>query len=332
MAIPENAKIKGQKIKLFFTNIFSNIRKKIKIDLKTLFWALGIIIGSAIIIVITVGIGIYHYNWNNKFTQTVSRIFWYPVAVVGTQVVPYYQLQENLDITKHFYAKSGQPITDTSSIRGPILDELIEDAIIAQEAPKYHIKVTNQEIDDQLVKLETENGGAEKVKSLLLDLYGINVNQFKKLIKTQLLKEKAKSEIPLKIHAYHILIKVDAAANAATHSEKLAQINDIAQKIQSGSLSFQDAAKQFSEDDTTKDKGGDLGWVVRGQVVVCNAQSKEFDNVAFELPDNKVSEPVTTDCGYHLILVTEKSGWVDKNYDDWLKDVKSKMNVWRIVK
>ena len=97
-------------------------------------------------------------------------------------------------------------------------------------------------------------------------------------------------------------------------------------------MSFQDAAKQFSEDDTTKDKGGDLGWVVRGQVVVCNAQSKEFDNIAFELPESQVSEPVTTDCGYHLILINEKSGWVDNNYDDWLKDVKSKMNIWRIVK
>ena len=332
MAIPENVKTIGQKIKLFFANIFGNIRQNTKLDLKTLFWALSIIIASAIIIVVVVGIGIYHYNWNNKFTRTVSKIFWYPAAVVGTQVVPYYQLQENIDITKHFYAKSGQPITDTSAIRGPILDELIEDAIIAQEAPKYHIKVTNQEINDQLAKLETENGGEEKVKSLLSDLYGIDINQFKKLIKSQLLKEKAKSEIPLKIHAYHILVKVDATANAATHAEKLAQINDIAQKIQSGSLSFQDAAKQFSEDDTTKDKGGDLGWVVRGQVVVCNAQSKEFDNIAFELPENKVSEPVTTDCGYHLILVTEKSGWVDKNYDDWLKDVKSKMNIWRIIK
>ena len=331
MTIVEKIKTFGQKIKLFFSNLITKI-KLLKFNQKIFFWFLGGLMAAIIVIVIVVGVGLYHYGWNDKFTKTVSRIFWYPAAIVGTQVVPYYDLQENFDIAAHFYEKSGQPIADQKIIKEAILDEMIEYAIIKQEAPKYHIKVTNQEVEDQLTKIIAENGGQDKVDALLNELYGINTKQFKKLIKEQLLKEKAQSEIPLKIHAYHILIKVDPSTNAATHSEKLAQINDISQKIQSGSLSFEDAAKQFSEDDTTKDKGGDLGWIVRGQVVVCGSQSKDFDDVAFSLPEGKVSSAVTTDCGYHLIKVTEKSGWVDENYDDWLKDVKSKINIWRIVK
>ena len=47
-------------------------------------------------------------------------------------------------------------------------------------------------------------------------------------------------------------------------------------------------------------KGGDLGEFTHGQMV------KEFDEIAFKLPVNTVSEPVKTQFGYHLVMVTKK--------------------------
>ena len=56
-------------------------------------------------------------------------------------------------------------------------------------------------------------------------------------------------------------------------------------------------------------KGGDLGEFTHGQMV------KEFDEVAFKSPVNTVSEPVKTQFGYHLILVTKKTPAVEANGD-----------------
>ena len=62
---------------------------------------------------------------------------------------------------------------------------------------------------------------------------------------------------------------------------------------------FAELAKENSSCPSSE-RGGDLGAFAKGQMV------KEFEDVAFTLPVNTVSEPVKTPFGYHLILVTEK--------------------------
>ncbi|MHA3052484.1 SurA N-terminal domain-containing protein [Acinetobacter sp. ANC 4640] len=91
----------------------------------------------------------------------------------------------------------------------------------------------------------------------------------------------------------HILISHDSRGDAA--ALKLA--NDIEAKIKAG-MSFADAAKQYSEDPTSKDKGGLLDGYKAGTL-----GSKEFDGAVATLADNQVSQPVKTTFGYHIIEV-----------------------------
>ena len=92
------------------------------------------------------------------------------------------------------------------------------------------------------------------------------------------------------------------AANA--EGDALKKIKDL--KAQLDKVSAKDLPAKFAElakansACPSSTKGGDLGAFTHGQMV------KEFDEVAFKLPVNKVSEPVKTQFGYHLIMTTKK--------------------------
>ena len=79
----------------------------------------------------------------------------------------------------------------------------------------------------------------------------------------------------------------------------LAKVDSILTKIKNGA-DFAELAKEYSQDPGSKDKGGDLGFFKRRQMV------KEFDEAAFNLKVGEISGAIKTRYGYHLIKVTDK--------------------------
>jgi peptidyl-prolyl cis-trans isomerase D len=95
----------------------------------------------------------------------------------------------------------------------------------------------------------------------------------------------------------HILFKTIGKTDAEV-AEIKKKAEDVLEKAKHGGK-FADLAKQYSED-TTKDKGGDLGWIVRGQTV------PEFEAAAFSLPKGSISDLVKTQYGFHIIQVNDR--------------------------
>ena len=84
---------------------------------------------------------------------------------------------------------------------------------------------------------------------------------------------------------------------------------EIKEKISNGEMSFEEAAGQFSTCPSGQ-QGGDLGEFGRGMMV------PEFEDAAFELELEKISEPVKTQFGYHLIKVDTKNEAKAASFDE----------------
>ena len=76
---------------------------------------------------------------------------------------------------------------------------------------------------------------------------------------------------------------------------------EIKEKVDAGE-DFAELAKTYSEDPSTSIRGGDLGFIKRGDLVT------EFESVAFNLEPGEISDIVETQFGFHLIKMIEKRG------------------------
>lgn len=111
----------------------------------------------------------------------------------------------------------------------------------------------------------------------------------------------------LEVRARHILIGIEKG-NAASEAQAKKKIDEIAEKAKKDD--FGKLAAQYSEDPGSKAKNGDLGFFSKGRMV------PEFEKVAFELPIGKVSAPVKSSFGYHLIKVEERKEARDQKFED----------------
>jgi peptidyl-prolyl cis-trans isomerase D len=108
-------------------------------------------------------------------------------------------------------------------------------------------------------------------------------------------------------HVAHILFKTVGKTDAEV-AEIKKKAEDVLARAKKGDK-FADLAKQYSED-ASKDKGGDLDWMVRGQTV------PEFEAAAFSLPKGSISDLVKTQYGFHIIQVIDRQTARTQTFDE----------------
>jgi hypothetical protein len=111
------------------------------------------------------------------------------------------------------------------------------------------------------------------------------------------------------VHARHILVATEEEAKQVL--ARLAAGED-----------FAAVAAEVSLDKASGQNGGDLGWFGRGQMVA------PFEEAAFALEVNQLSQPIKTDYGYHIIQVLEKGMRADPQaFQTWFEQVKKQAKI-----
>lgn len=213
------------------------------------------------------------------------------VAIIGKYVLT----KEKYKIITA-YMKEKFNYTLTPDQEKEFIEYLVNKKLLAQEArkagyaDKKDIQVKYEWDFDDIISHEFYNDYVEK-KSKVTDSEARDYY------------EKNKEDF-IEVKAQHILIKNKNMAN------------NLYQRIKKGE-SFDDIAKSYSEDETTKPMAGDLGYFTKGMMV------KEFEDAAFSLSAGEVSEPIKTIYGYHIIKVNDKR---KISFDDSKDKIKKMIN------
>jgi peptidyl-prolyl cis-trans isomerase D len=113
---------------------------------------------------------------------------------------------------------------------------------------------------------------------------------------------------PERVKVRHILIKTQGKPKSDVPKFR-AKADDLLNQIHHGA-DFAELAKKNSEDPGSAEKGGELGWIVKGQTV------PNFEKTAFSLKPGETSGVIETEYGYHIIQVEDKQAAHTQSFDE----------------
>jgi parvulin-like peptidyl-prolyl isomerase len=231
-------------------------------------------------------------------------------------------------LVQYFQQQLQQLQTQAMSLPTQVLEDMIDDELIRQEASKRSIQVTPEEVQQEIEQQfgyernpptptptpitatmavtltpvptkapmtaeEFQKNYSDYVLAVRKNT-GVSEALFRRLFESSLYRRKLQTaleaEVPNtaeQVHARHILVATEEEAQK------------VLERLKAGE-DFVALAKELSTDTSNKDKGGDLGWFPRGQMV------PEFEDAAFALQPGQTSGVVKTDYGYHIIQLIER--------------------------
>ena len=194
-----------------------------------------------------------------------------------------------------------------------ILNQLIDARLMIEQAKVENITIKNSDVENIMTKIKANFKSYEHFIDVIKKEGDTEETLHEKIVDDLLLKSyidthfgKVTEEDEAQIKKYYEenknMFKKDVQVEASHilfDTKDVKKANEIREEILNG-LNFAEAAKKYSKC-PSGENGGNLGYFGKGQMV------PEFEKAAFSAPLGVITEPVKTQFGYHLILVTDKT-------------------------
>lgn len=252
--------------------------------------------------------------------ETVDRV----VAIVNEDIITLSELRE--------LALSINPTSTEAIDENAVLQQMIEQKLLEQQADKMGIKVTEAELDASIKQVQQKFGLNDQQMQEVLKKQNLTPESFREqwrlqTLSNKLLESQLKNKIVIteeEVQDYYVknyggsapesAETVSADTQGGGEEVKIAHIlisantpdaekkaEEVADMAKSGK-DFGELAKEYSEDKLSADNGGDLGYFKKGDLI-------EMLEVAVDsTPVGGITGPVESPAGYHVIKVLERTG------------------------
>lgn len=211
-----------------------------------------------------------------------------------------------------------------------MLDQLLVTKLLLNQSKLDSLEINDTEVESQLnARIDRILGYMGGDVQQFEDYYGQSITatkeQFREDLREQLAVDRMRSSVvrevkvtPSEVKEFFAQIPKDSlpyfnaeveigeivmqpTANQETRAATVAKLEQIAAAIEAGEMTFEEAAKKYSQDGS-RQAGGDLGWTKRGKFV------PEFEAAAYNLEPGQMSAVTESEFGYHLIKLQERRG------------------------
>ncbi len=257
----------------------------------------------------------------------MSKKWLYPLVIAGVLMLATgcSQVKEEIVATVGGEKITKEELYDTlvKASGQQALELMIEDKVIAMELKKEKVTVSDEEVEAEFAA-HIEGNGGEEAFTAALEQNGLTEKEYKESINEYLaIRKVVEPRIKITdedIKAYfdenkETLSSVDQVEASHILVEDEATAKEVAKKLADGE-DFAALAKEYSTDAANAEKGGELGYFGRGEMAA------EFEEAAFSLAIDAISEPVKTEHGYHIIHVTDKEAAKEAVFEDNKDDIK----------
>ena len=254
--------------------------------------------------------------------QVIDKV----VAVVGKNII----LQSDIENQYIQYRMQGMTEGTGQEIRGRILEELLLQKLMLNQAEMDSITVTDEQVEADLNRkiqwFVSRVGSQEKLEAQFGKTMAEIKEEVRQASRDQMLQEQVQSKImdgvvvtPKEVKEFYNNIPKDSLPTVSPDYEILQivkrppvsideklQVKDrlyqIRKRILDGESSFATMAVLYSEDPGSARQGGELGFAGKG------VYATNFENTAFNLRDGEISDVIETEFGFHIIQLIERRG------------------------
>lgn len=270
-------------------------------------------------------LALYRFHATSTFMYRVTQVIPFPIARAGSSVVSYENYLFELRRYMHYYETQQEVDFDSQSgkeqlveFRKRALEETITAAFVKQLARENDVSVSRAEVDRQIDLLRSQNrlGGSDEVfEDVLREFWNWSSDDFRRELGDQLLAQKVASALDTETHAQANAVQEQAA----------------------GGADFAALAKEYSSDVSTKEAGGDYGFVI--QLSNREIQPEVIDTI-FELNPGEVSGVIETATGLEIVKVLEaqeggfRAAHISFNFapvETYVEPLREDSTVWRFI-